>query len=100
VQAHLTALADGDTPPIAFSEPPDLAAFVADLSSAWRIGEVRPTFSVEAKPCYLRSLQSVVQRDLALSPIAGINPVVPQTPSSAPVEKVLARTQLIFCPAW
>jgi len=26
------------------SEPPDLAAFVASLLSAWRMGEIRPTF--------------------------------------------------------
>jgi hypothetical protein len=36
---------------------------VASLSSAWRAGEVRPTFSVEAKPRYLRSLQAIVPPD-------------------------------------
>ncbi len=54
VQAHLAALADGEIPPSPTAEPPDLAAFVASLSSAWRAGEVRPTFSVAAKPRYLR----------------------------------------------
>jgi len=34
VQAHLAALADGDKLPSATPEPPDLAAFVAGLSSA------------------------------------------------------------------
>jgi len=57
VQAYLAALADGETPPQLTSDPPDLAAFVASLSSAWRAGEIRPTFSVEAKPRYLRGLQ-------------------------------------------
>jgi hypothetical protein len=59
VQAHLAALADGETPPQLTSDQPDLAAFVASLSSAWRAGEIRPTFSVEAKPRYLRGLQNV-----------------------------------------
>lgn len=40
VQAHLTALADGEVPPSATPEAPHLAAFVASLSSAWRAGEV------------------------------------------------------------
>src|SRR3984957_8062820 len=64
VQAHLVALADGGDVPIATPEPPDLSGFVASLSSAWRAGEVRPTFSVEAKPRYLRSLQTMVQPDV------------------------------------
>jgi len=59
VQAYLTAMADGDTPPAMTSESPNLAAFVASLSSAWHQGEIRPTFSVEAKPRYLRALQRV-----------------------------------------
>jgi hypothetical protein len=59
VQAYLAALADGEAPPQMTSEPPNLAAFVASLSSAWHAGEVRPTFSAEAKPRYLRSLQKI-----------------------------------------
>lgn len=59
VQAYLAALADGETPPPMSSEPPDLAAFVASLSSAWHVGEIRPTFSVDAKPRYLRGLEKV-----------------------------------------
>ena len=59
VQAYLTALADGETPPAMGSEPPNLATFVASLSSTWRDGEVRPTFSLDAKPRYLRSLQTI-----------------------------------------
>jgi hypothetical protein len=59
MQAHLAALADGEMPPPMTSEPPNLAAFVAGLSSAWHAGEIRPTFSMEAKPRYLRSLQKV-----------------------------------------
>jgi hypothetical protein len=54
VQAHLVMLADGEKPPSVIAEPPDLSVFVSSLSSAWRAGEVRPTFSVEAKPRYLR----------------------------------------------
>jgi hypothetical protein len=41
VQAHLAALANSETPPPAISEPPNLAAFVASLSSAWHAGEIR-----------------------------------------------------------
>jgi len=59
VQAYLTALADGEAPPTMTAEPPNLATFVASLSSAWRDGEVRPTFSIDAKPRYLRGLQSI-----------------------------------------
>lgn len=59
MQAYLAALADGETPPPMSSEPPNLAAFVASLSSAWHAGEIRPTFSTEAKPRYLRSLQKI-----------------------------------------
>ena len=58
VQAYLAALANGETPPPTTADPPDLAAFVAGLSSAWHAGEIRPTFSIEAKPRYLRSLQN------------------------------------------
>ncbi len=68
MQAHLVALADGGDVPIATPDPPDLSGFVASLSSAWRAGEVRPTFSVEAKPRYLRSLQIVVQPDVQRTP--------------------------------
>jgi hypothetical protein len=59
VQAYLTALADGEAPPTMTTEPPNLATFVASLSSAWRDGEVRPTFSIDAKPRYLRGLQAI-----------------------------------------
>lgn len=40
VQAYLVALADGDSTPPMSSEPPNLAAFVASLSSAWHMGVV------------------------------------------------------------
>ena len=63
VQAHLVAHADGEELSAISAEPPDLSAFIADLSSAWRTGEVRPTFSVGTKPRYLRSLQGVARQD-------------------------------------
>ena len=50
VQAYLATLANGETPPPTTAEPPNLAAFIASLSSAWHAGEIRPTFSIEAKP--------------------------------------------------
>lgn len=100
VQAHLTALADGETPPSSTPEPPDLAAFVASLSSAWRSGEVRPTFSVAAKPRYLRSLQSVPRTDVAPARApAHTMDLQSQAPSSVPVVKMPERPQLIYAGA-
>jgi hypothetical protein len=95
VQAHLIALADGDRPPSVTLEPPDLAAFIAGLSSAWRAGEIRPTFSADAKPRYLRSLQSVARQDLVPVPTADAQSSLPQSPS-ARVESLPERTQLIY----
>lgn len=71
VQAYLAALADGDTTPPMISEPPNLAAFVASLSSAWHMGEVRPTFSDDVKPRYLRGLERIsTQERIATRPAA------------------------------
>ena len=99
VQAHLAALADGEQLPSPTHEPPDLSAFVASLSSAWRGGEVRPTFSIEAKPRYLRSLQGVVQRDVVQTH-QKTPTVVAQSAAqilpSAPTETAPERPQLIY----
>src|SRR6185312_14702272 len=95
VQAHLTALADGETPPGSTSEPPDLASFVASLSSAWRAGEVRPTFSVAAKPRYLRGLQTVLRADMASARMpAHTTDLLPQAPPPTPIVKMPERPQL------
>jgi hypothetical protein len=90
MQAHLATLADGEIPPSVTAEPPDLAAFVAGLSSAWRAGEVRPTFSVGAKPRYLRSLQSVAHENIPSMPVA------PPVQIPVPVAKPPERPQLIY----
>lgn len=99
VQAHLAALADGEQLPGQTPEPPDLSTFVASLSSAWCGGEVRPTFSIEAKPRYLRSLQSVVQRDVVQAhqktPLVVAQSGAQILPS-APAETVPERPQLIY----
>lgn len=79
VQAYLAALANGETPPPTIAEPPNLAMFVASLSSAWHAGETRPTFSIEAKPRYLRGLQAVSKQALVESPTSALEPVVPTT---------------------
>ena len=84
VQAYLAALADGETPPPATSEPPNLAAFVASLSSAWHAGEIRPTFAIEAKPRYLRSLQKVSAQTPIASPTAALELAIPPTPAVQP----------------
>jgi hypothetical protein len=85
VQAYLAALADGEAPPPASSEPPNLAAFVASLSSAWHAGEIRPTFSTEAKPRYLRSLQKISP------PPAIANPIGTGTPATASEVTIAAK---------
>ena len=99
MQAHLVALADGGEVPIATPEPPDLSGFVASLSSAWRTGEVRPTFSVEAKPRYLRSLQAVVQPDIQRT-LKKDTPPATATSSLGPAAKapkpVSERPKLIY----
>ena len=103
MQAHLTALADGEIPPSPTPEPPDLAAFVASLSSAWRAGEVRPTFSVAAKPRYLRSLQSVSRAGMApaCTPANTIDspPHTPPAQPPLPAAKVPERPQLTYAGA-
>jgi len=103
VQAHLVALADGEMPPSATPEPPDLATFVASLSSAWRAGEVRLTFSVAAKPRYLRSLQSVSRADAppARTPASTVDsqPAAPPAQPPLPAANVPQRPQLIYAGA-
>lgn len=101
VQAHLVTLADGGHLPTTMPEPPDLSGFVASLSSAWRAGEVRPTFSVEAKPRYLRSLQAVVQTDVAQTPksaatLATVTQSLAQTPPAISLKPISKRPQLIY----
>lgn len=102
VQAYLVALADGETPPSVIAEPPDLSTFVSGLSSAWRGGEIRPTFSVEAKPRYLRSLQAVVQQDVvqmrskSVAALAAVTQPAAQTPHPIPAEKTPEPPQLIY----
>ncbi|MGA7539422.1 MAG: hypothetical protein WBW93_11735 [Steroidobacteraceae bacterium] len=71
------------------------------LSSAWRAGEVRPTFSIDAKPRYLRSLQSVVQRDVVQAPKkiaapAAVTQPAALTPLAMPVQKMPERPRLIY----
>src|SRR5450631_364195 len=63
---------------------------VAGLSSAWRAGEVRPTFSPAAKPRYLRSLQSVARQNVAAMHVA--SPAWVPVPVAKPPE----RPQLIY----
>jgi hypothetical protein len=82
LQAYLAALADGEAPPSTTSEPPNLATFVASLSSAWHAGEIRPTFSVEAKPRYLRSLQKVSTQTPVASPTAVLKPATLCAPAA------------------
>ena len=47
---------------------------------AWHAGEIRPTFSIETKPRYLRSLQKVPTQILVASPPPASTPVTPPAP--------------------
>src|SRR5580692_8096088 len=97
MQSHMVVLADGGKLHVSSADQPDLSAFLASLSSAWRSGEVRPTHSVEAKPRYLRRIQTLVHRD-AVTPrqvappseakvvTMGAQPVV--SPDRPPVPKL------------
>ncbi len=91
MQAHLVALADGGEVPTATPEPPDLSGFIAGLSSAWRTGEVRPTFSGDTKPRYLRSLQAAVQPDLRQMPKRA-PPLATAAPSFGPPTQTQSLT--------
>ncbi|WP_287306811.1 DDE-type integrase/transposase/recombinase [Mesorhizobium sp.] len=95
VQAHLAALADGEVPPPTTSEPPNLAAFVASLSSAWHAGEIRPTFSTEAKPLYLRSLQKVSTQAPIAGPSAAPKLAIP-TATAAPPTKTSEKPKPVY----
>jgi hypothetical protein len=93
VQAYLATLANGEATPSLSGDPPDLAAFMASLSSAWHAGEVRPTFSIDAKPRYLRDLEKVsLQRPM--------RPAAPEsaipTTSTSVSSKLPKRPSLVY----
>lgn len=98
VQAYLAALADGEIPPPTTSEPPNLAAFVASLSTAWHAGEIRPTSSTEAKPVYLRSLQKVSTQGSTARPSPAPKLAIPPTTAAPPAQRPLPLklTRLLF----
>src|ERR1700761_5640892 len=87
MQAYLAALADGEALPPTTSEPPNLAAFVASLSRASHAGEIGPTFSIEAKPRYLRSLQKVSTQTIIASPSSALKPVTPPIPAATSAKR-------------
>ena len=60
MQSHLVVRANGGKPDGLSMQEPDLPAFLARLSSAWRAGEVRPTHSEGAQPRHLRPLREMV----------------------------------------
>lgn len=68
MQSHLVVLAEGGKPHTSSTHEPNLPAFLASLSSAWRAGEVRPTHSAEAKPRYLRRIQNIAHPDTVAPP--------------------------------
>jgi hypothetical protein len=88
MQSHLVVLAEGGKLHASSTGEPDLSAFLASLSSAWRAGEIRPTHSAEAKPRYLRRIQSLVHRD-AVAP----QPVAP--PSQQKVVRIEAKPAVL-----
>jgi len=50
VQHHIVRIADGEASHAALPQRDDLSRFLASLSTAWRLGEVRPTHQSVAKP--------------------------------------------------
>ena len=50
VQHHIVRIADGETSHAALPQRDDLSRFLSSLSTAWRVGEVRPTHRSVAKP--------------------------------------------------
>jgi len=58
VQAYLAVLAAGENTTPRISVSTGLVSFAGRLSSAWRDGEFRPTFSTDSVPKYLRGLQA------------------------------------------
>jgi hypothetical protein len=77
LQAHLAALASGEATPPTTSEPPDLTSFLASLSSAWRDGEIRPTFSMDSKSQFLRGLQHSPKREIIAASTTEMKPTRP-----------------------
>ena len=99
VQAYLAALADGETPPPMTSEPPNLAAFVASLSSAWHMGEIRPTFSIEAKPRYLRGLERIPAQARIATPAAALPATPPAVTATSAAGEAATRLRRAWpCP--
>ncbi|MER8460167.1 transposase [Mesorhizobium sp. M1300] len=81
VQAYLAALADGETPPPATSEPPNLAAFV----EAYRAPGPRAK-SVRPSPSKPNRVTCEVYKSLNTNPYCGstaaLKPVIPPTPAA------------------
>jgi hypothetical protein len=84
VQAYLATLPDGETP------------FVASLSSAWHVGEIRPTFSIDSKPRYLRGLEKVSAQALIPSPTATSQPTTPPVPTPTSANTREEKPQPIY----
>jgi hypothetical protein len=83
MQSHMVVLAQGGKPPALSTHEPNLPAFLASLSSAWRAGEIRPTHSAEAKPRYLRRIQNIVHPDTA----------TPRSAAPAPPQPTVAQRE-------
>ena len=102
MQAYLATLADGEAPPAPLADAPDLRSFIASLSSAWRAGEIRPTFSIEAKPRYLRGLQKVAKSDVPehrTAPVSGSPPpCAPARPLPAYADNSHAKLHAVRWP--
>ena len=90
MQCQLVVLADGGKVDTSGTQKPNLPAFLASLTSAWRSGEIRPTHSADASPRYLHSIQKVVRLDSAvparLNPSSPPNEAIDVRQSSAPAQ--------------
>jgi hypothetical protein len=82
MQSHLVVLADGGQPYEAGTGELNLAGFLADLSSAWHAGEIRPThLYASSTPRYLRRIQIVPPMVVAVDEP---RQAAPTAPSDAP----------------
>jgi len=59
----------------------DEKARAASLHRAWHVGEIRPTFSIEAKPRYLRGLEKLSAQAAVANPTAILQPATAPIPT-------------------
>jgi hypothetical protein len=95
MQARLIAIAEGDKVLNLPPADPDLAGFLVGLASAWRAGEVRPTFSAETKRQYLRGPRAA-RSEPALIARAAVTPSDQPASPAVPERAVPQRPNVTY----